>query len=49
MLRRKCARVEEVEIEFVVAAEVVVVAVTLGLRLKMEWVVLRMYAAVAEG
>ena len=49
MLRRKYAQVEKVEIEVVVAAEAVVVAVMLELMLKMGWVVLRMYAAAAEG
>jgi hypothetical protein len=48
---RTYVRVGEVEIGVVDAAgvEVEVVAVTLGLMLKMEWVVLRMYGAVAEG
>lgn len=53
MRRRIYARVEEVEIEVVVAAEVevevVAAAVTLGLMSKMELGAVRMYVAVAEG
>lgn len=50
MLRRMYARVEEVEIEVVVAAEVenVAFAVTLGLMSGMDLLVLRMYVAVVE-